>query len=109
MDTLNVAENALPPIKGAVPESLMEQFRPLLEQRGVPREHYERMVLFVEEQLAENDPFIAIVDGDQRMLGFVEDVLAQENEVLGEVLHELLDESPADGERDLSNESTWRS
>jgi hypothetical protein len=110
MSEVNTTESwTMPDTSGQVrvPEALMEQFRPLLEKHDVPEQCHEQMVLFVEEQLADDDPFIAVVDGDERLLGFVEDVLARENEVLGEALHDLLDEA-ADDDRNISDDSTWR-
>lgn len=108
MNILNSTEATPAPTGASVPEALLEQFRPLLEAHAVPHEHWENMVLFVEEQLADDDPFIAIVDGDERLLGFVEDVLAQENEVLGEALHDLLDVEPPRADHDPLTDSTLR-
>lgn len=69
---------------------MVAKYSDLLAAHRISEQHQEKLVLFVEECLPDDDPFIEEVDRNEQLQRFVEDVLMQENEVLGEALKELL-------------------
>ena len=77
---------------GSTVFALIEKYSSMLKKHRIPQQHWEKLVLFVEECLSDHDPFIEEVDRNEQLQRFVEDVLMHENKFLGDALKELLND-----------------
>ncbi len=79
------------------------KYAALIKKHNIPKEHQGNLVLFVEDHLGEDDPFIEVIDRNKQLQKFAEEILMQDNEVLGKALQELLEDGEVAAVETTSN------